>query len=134
MAKAHGKNARVLISATGSGIATTITGLSKYDLDRSQDIVETTAFGDANKTYVPGLSDIKLSISGFWDSASDPLYTAGTSTDGVKAYAYPDFVNTPTVYDYGPAWLTGTKIGVDVNGAITISADLVANGSWGKKP
>lgn len=133
MAKAHGKNARVMVSQTGTGVAVPITGLSKYNLDRSTDTAETTEFGASNKTYVQGLPDIKGGISGFWDSASDPLYTAGNSTDGVKMYIYPDFVNAPTVYDYGPAWLS-TSVDVDVSGAITIAGNFIANGSWGKRP
>lgn len=133
MARAHGKNAAVYVSPNGTGVAVAIGSLSKYSLSRDTDTAETTAFGDANKTYVQGLADIKGTLAGFWDSASDPLYSAGNSQDGVKMYLYPDRLNTPTVYDYGPAWLN-TSIDVDVNGAITISGNFMANGSWGKKP
>jgi len=113
-------------------VAVSIGNLSKWSLDRSTDVVPTTSFGDTNKTYVQGLPDLKGSLSGFWDSATDPLYLAGLSPDGVKMYLYPSSV-TPTVYDYGPAWLN-TSIDVDVNGAVTISGTFVANGSWGHKP
>jgi hypothetical protein len=133
MAKAHGKNSGIYVSPTGTGVAVPITTLSKWTLDRTTDTVETTTFGEANKTYVQGLPDLKGSISGFWDSASDPLYLAGTSPDGVKMYLYPDRLNTPTVYDYGPAWLN-TSIDVDVSGAVAISGSFVAAGSWGHKP
>lgn len=133
MARAHGKNAAVYVSPTGTGTAVPLSGSSKWTLDRSTDTVPVTAFGDANKTYVQGLPDIKGTISAFWDSASDPLYVAGASTDGTKLYLYPDRVNTPTVYDYGPAWIN-SSLDVDVNGAVSMSADFVANGSWGHKP
>jgi hypothetical protein len=133
MSRAHGKNARVFVSQSSATAASPISNLSKYALNRATDVVETTAFGDTNKTYVQGLPDLKGSISGFWDSASDPLYSAGNSPTGVNMYLYPDFVNTPTAYDYGPAWLN-TSLDVAVNGPITISGDFVANGSWGKKP
>jgi hypothetical protein len=133
MAKAHGKNAAVYVSQTGTGVAVAITGLSKWSLNRDTDAVEVTSFGDANKSYVQGLPDLKGSLAGFWDSASDPLYTAGNSADGVKMYMYPDRLNAPTVYDYGPAWLN-TSIDVDVNGAVAIAGNFMAQGAWGHKP
>jgi hypothetical protein len=132
MARSHGKTGAVYVSPSGTGVAVSIGNLSKWSLDRSTDVVPTTSFGDTNKTYVQGLPDLKGSLSGFWDSATDPLYLAGLSPDGVKMYLYPSSV-TPTVYDYGPAWLN-TSIDVDVNGAVTISGTFVANGSWGHKP
>lgn len=92
-----------------------------------------TAFGDLNKTYVQGLPDLKGTLSGFWDTSTDPLYTAGISTDGTKLYLYADFTNTPTAYDYGPAWLN-TSIDVDVNGAVTMAGSFAASSSWGHKP
>lgn len=121
------------VAPNGTGVAVPITGLSKWTLNRDTDAINTTSFGDANKTYVQGLPDLKGTLSGFWDSASDPLYAAGSSPDGTKLYLYPDRANTPTVYDYGPAWIN-TSIDVDVNGAVAISASFIANGSWGHKP
>ncbi len=133
MARYHGNKGVVYGSTTAGGTAVRIASLSKWSLNMATDKVDVTAFGDTNKTYVQGLRDIKGQLSGFWDSASDPLYTAGISTDGCNMYMYPDFVNTPTAYDYGPAWLN-TSIDVDVNGAIAISGSFIARGSWGHKP
>lgn len=133
MARAHGKNAAVYVSPTGTGVAVALGTASKWTLNRDTDAVPVTAFGDLNKTYVQGLADIKGSISAWWDSATDPLYVGGASADGVKMYLYPDRLNTPTAYDYGPAWLN-TSIDVDVNGAVSLSGNFVANGSWGHKP
>jgi hypothetical protein len=133
MARAAGRNAAVYVSPNGTGVAVSISGLSKWTLTRDTDAIPVTAFGDANKTYVQGLPDLKGTLAGFWDSASDPLYAAGISADGTKLYLYPDRLNTPTVYDYGPAWLN-TSIDVDVNGAVSISGNFMANGSWGHKP
>lgn len=133
MARAHGKNGAVYVSPNGTGVAVAVLNLSKWSLTRDTDVVPTTSFGDTNKTYVQGLPDLKGTLSGFWDSATDPLYTAGTSLDGVKMYLYPDRLNAPTVYDAGPAWLN-TSIDVDVNGAVTVSGSFVANGSWVHKP
>jgi hypothetical protein len=133
MARTSGKGGAVYVSPTGTGVAVSVANLSKWSLDRSTDKIPVTAFGDLNKVYVQGLADLKGAISGFWDTATDPLYAAGVSTDGTKLYLYPDRINTPTAYDYGPAWLD-TSIEVDVNGAVQMSASFVAAGSWGHKP
>lgn len=132
MAKSHGKTGAVYVSPTGTGVAVSVLNQSSWTLDRSTDKVETTSFGEANKTYVQGLASLQGTITGFWDSATDPLYAASLSTDGVKLYLYPSTV-TPTVYDYGPAWID-TSINVEVGGAITTTANFVANGSWGHRP
>lgn len=133
MARTSGKGGAVYVSPNGTGVAVSVINLTKWSLDRSTDTIPTTSFGDLNKTYVQGLPDLKGSLSGFWDTATDPLYIAGTSTDGTKMYLYPDRINTPTAYDYGPAWLN-TSIDVDVNGAVNMAASFMAAGSWGHKP
>lgn len=132
MARYHGKSGVVYLSTTGAGAATTTTSLSGWTLDLSTDKVEVTAFGDANKTYVQGLKDIKGTLTGFLDDAGLSIFTAADSTDGVKLYLYPSSA-APTVYWYGPAWLDAS-IGVPVAGANTLSGNFVANGSWGRKP
>jgi hypothetical protein len=106
--------------------------LTTWSLDMATDKVETTAFLDTNKTYVQGLRDIKGALSGFWDSATDQLFDASESTDGIKMYLYPSNL-APTVYFYGPAWLDAS-INVSVNGAVAISGNFVANGAWSRKP
>lgn len=133
MGRSAGKGGAVYVSPTGTGVAVSVANLTKWTLNRDTDNIPVTAFGDLNKVYVQGLPDIKGSIAGFWDTVSDPLYAAGISVDGTKLYLYPDRLNTPTAYDYGPAWLN-TSIDVDVNGAVAISGNFIASGSWGHKP
>jgi hypothetical protein len=106
--------------------------LSSYSADFTTDKVETTSFGDPNKTYVQGLKDIKGSFNGFLDDAGLSIFTAADSTDGVKLYLYPS-ANSPTVYWYGPAWLDAS-IAVGVSAANTLTGNFVANGAWGRKP
>lgn len=133
MARAHGKNAAVYLAPNGTGVAVPIGTASKWSLNRETDSVPVTAFGDLNKVYVQGLPDLKGTIAAWWDSATDPLYAAGVSADGTKLYLYPDRLNTPTVYDYGPAWIN-TSVDVDVSGAVSIAGNFIASGSWGHKP
>jgi hypothetical protein len=93
---------------------------------------EVTAFGDANKTYVQGLKDVKGTLTGFFDDTNTNIFTGADSADGVKLYLYPSS-NAPTVYWYGPAWLDAS-VSTPVSGPVTISGNFVANGAWAKKP
>ena len=120
------------MSTTGTGTAIAAVSLSRWTLDMATDKVDTTAFGDANKTYVQGLKDIKGTLAGFWDDTSDALFDASESADGIKLYLYPSS-DAPTIYFYGPAWLDAS-IDVANNGAVGVSGNFVAAGSWGRKP
>ena len=132
MARYHGQKGVVYASTTGSGVATTTVSLSGWTLDLSTDKAEVTAFGDANKSYVQGLKDLKGTLAGWLDDTGLSLFTAMDSTDGIKLYLYPAST-APTVYWYGPAWLDGS-INVPVGGPASLSGNFVANGSWGRKP
>lgn len=132
MARYHGKSGVVYLSTTGSGTAIAAVSISGWTGDFTTDKVETTSFGDPNKTYVQGLKDIKGTLSGFLDDTGLAVFTAADSADGCKLYLYPS-ANATGMYWYGPAWLD-MSCAVPVGGANTISGNFVANGAWGRKP
>lgn len=129
MAAYAGRKGVIYLSTTGTGAASSVLKLNKWSLNRATDKIEVTAFGDANKTYVQGLPDIKGQFSGFWDDTESKPFTAAASTDGCKIYLYPSS-DAPTKYWYGPAWMD-LSMDDPVSGAATISASFAANGSWG---
>jgi hypothetical protein len=130
MARHSGRYGRVMVSTSATAAAAAAVSLNAWNIDRTTDTTETTSFGDPNKTYVQGLPDVSGSFGGFWDDTSTLIFSAANSPDGVKLYLYPDFVNNPTVYFYGPAWLDAS-ITVGVGDAIGITANFKANGAWG---
>lgn len=129
MARYHGRKGRLYLSTTGTGVAIPVASLSSWSLDYSTDKEEVTAFGDANKTYVQGLPDVSVEFSGFYDDTDSTVKTASASADGSKAYLYIS-TDAATKYAYGPAWVD-FSVEVAVDGAVTISGSLAANGSWG---
>jgi hypothetical protein len=128
VAKYHGKSGLVYLSTTGTGNASSVVGLSSWSLDRSTQNAETTVFGDANKTYVQGLPDLKGSFSGFWDDSETKIFAGAASTDGVKLYLYPSS-NRLASYWYGPAWVNAS-METGINDAVKVKSDFIANGSW----
>ena len=129
MAVYHGKTGRLLISTTGAGVASALLSMTEWSLNMPTDRVETTAFGDANKTYVQGLRDISGAFSGFWNDAEAKLFTAATSADGIRMYLYPDLTNAPTKFASGPSWLD-VSVTVGVAAAVAVSGSFAANGAW----
>lgn len=125
----HGGKA-VVQMGIGAGAIAVVVSLSQWSLDKTTDKVDVTAFGDANKTYVEGLPDIKGSLSGWFDSANDALFDGAESATGVALYLYPSSL-LPLQYHYGPAWLDAS-ISVDVKGAVSIKGNFVAAGAWGR--
>jgi hypothetical protein len=130
MAVYHGKKGSILISTSAAGAASAVLSMTEWSLDMPTDRVETTAFGDTNKTYVQGLRDISGAFSGFWNDAETKLFTAAASTDGIRMYLYPDLTNAPSKYAYGPAWLD-VSVNTGVAGAVAVSGSFAANGAWG---
>lgn len=65
MATTHGKGLAVLVNALLLSAF-----FNSADITRSCDVAEDTAFGDSFKSYIPGLHDGSISLSGMWDPAA----------------------------------------------------------------
>jgi hypothetical protein len=128
----HGKEG-VLALAVDDGVAVpaAVALLSEWTLDMATDKVETTALGDANKTYVQGLKDVKGTFSGFWDSVDDLLFEAAESDKGVKMEIWPSKLSA--VCFAGPAWLD-VSIKGGVTSAVTVDGTFSAKGAWTRTP
>lgn len=125
MSKIAGRRGRVYVGlASDSAVAEPVANLSQWSLNGSSEQLDATSFGDTTKTYVLGLPDAQGSFSGFYDNASDQLYTA--SQDGLarKTYLYPDTNSTGT-YWFGTAFWD-FSIDVPVSGVVSISGSFVA--------
>ena len=118
------------MGTTGTGVATALTAAAAWSIDFSTDMVDVTAFNDANKQYVQGLEDVSGTLSGIWDDTVDTLYDAMNSTDGVKMYLYPSTL-VPTKYFYGDAFVD-MSVDAGVGDAVKFSGKFKAAGDWGQ--
>jgi hypothetical protein len=128
MARYPARNAVMYVSTTRAGAASAVLGVSEITVNQEQEKIEVTAFGDANKIYVPGLADLSGDYSGFWDDTESKLFAAARSLDGCNLYLYPSSA-APTKFWSGPAWLN-VSMDMSVAGAVQISGDFSAAGSW----
>lgn len=128
MATIHGKNSYVKWGTTNISAY-----CDKADLDGSLDEAEVTTFTATGKSFVSGLQDNKLSLSGPFDSTLDAAlgvdFNAGTSravewaSNGSTASA------TNPVYSWTGAICTSYKLSTSISGAVTFSAEIRLNGT-----
>jgi hypothetical protein len=126
--KYHGKRGIVYVSASGSVAAGPAAGIRAFTLDGAQDDVDTTEFGEGNRTSVLGFPAFRGTIDGFWASDDTLLRQASTSTDGCHLYLYPSR-DAPSKYVGGPAWLD-FSIRSAVDAAVTLTGNFRAKGQW----
>lgn len=127
--KYSGRNGTIYLGTGGAAYA--MAQVKEWSLEKSTDKIEVTCMGDANKTYVMGLPDLKGSFSGYWDAADDQLFTAAEATSAVNMYIYPNS-GTATKYWYGTAFVDASVKG-SATTAVEINGSFVAAGSWGRK-
>lgn len=123
-----GRKGVVYISTSKAGVASAVLKLNKWNLDQATDKIDVTSFLDTNKTYVQGLPDVKGSFGGFWDDQESKPFQGARSADGIVMYIYPS-ADAPSKFLCGPAWLD-VSMSEDVSGAVEITGNFVAAGSW----
>lgn len=133
MAFRHGKNASFQVDASpGAGSRTDISAYcDSVQLPRSIATAETTTFGVAGgaKTYVTGLNDATISISGKWDSTLDGYMTAVLGSDTVLLWVYgPEGTTAGRRKFSGSAILTKYSVDSPVGDVVKFSADYQITG------
>lgn len=124
MARIHGSRGTLYVDIAGGGSASQVAFLNSWTLPRATALVDVTAFGDTNMTYVTGLPDSKGSYAGFYDDATAQLYTAASDGIARKFYLYPD-TNNASKYWFGTAYFD-TSITGGSAAAVTISGNFGA--------
>lgn len=96
MAFVHGKDSTVKVA--GTDLTTFVTDVA---LDQSVDVAETSTMGAEAKSYISGLSDATISITGRYDS------TVTTGPDAVISGVVGG--DTTTTWEFGPEGNTTGK-------------------------
>ena len=73
MAFVHGKDSVIKIDNSSGSLTDISAYVNNIDFPISADVAETTVMGVDNKTYIVGLKDASLSISGLWDATIDGI-------------------------------------------------------------
>ena len=102
--------------------------LDSVSFPKSIETADVTAFGATNKSYIVGLQDMGLSISGKWDSAFDVFITGGAEPAS-RSFEYGPQGSTGGQIKYlGECIVTSYDISSGVGDAVSFSLQLQATG------
>ena len=124
----HGKSTNFTLDDTAGSVRDLSNTLTSVDFPESIETAETTAFGSSAKSYIVGLSDATISLSGIWDATVDG-YIAGGAEPASRSFVYGPAGSTGGNVKYtGEAIVTSYSISNPVGDVVTYSLDLQVTG------
>lgn len=124
----HGKSTNFTLDDTSGTVRNLSDTLTSVDFPDSTETAETTAFGASAKSYIVGLSDATVSLSGIWDATVDG-YIAGGAEPASRSFVYGPAGSTAGNVKYtGEAIVTSYSISNPVGDVVTYSLDLQVTG------
>ena len=123
----HGKATHFSLDDTGGTSRDLSDVLVSVDFPEIIETAETTAFGATSKSYIVGLRDATISVSGLFDSTVDG-YIIGTEP-ATRTFIFGPAGNTSGYVKYtGEAILTNYSVSSPVGDVVTFSLDLQCTG------
>jgi len=123
----HGKSTNFSLDDTGGTSRDLSDSLTSVDFPETIDTAETTAFGATSKSYIVGLRDATISVSGLWDATVDG-YIIGTEP-ATRTFIFGPAGSTSGYVKYtGEAILTNYAVSNPVGDVVTYSIDLQCTG------
>ena len=130
MAFVHGKDS-VFKLDNASGSSTDISAfVNNVDFPETADVAETSVLGASNKTYIVGLKDATISLSGLFDATVDAILGAVVGQTATLSYEYsPEGTASGKIKYTGEAILTNYALSSPVGDVVAYSADLQCSGA-----
>ena len=123
----HGKSTNFSLDDTGGTSRDLSDTLTSVDFPETIDTAETTAFGATSKSYIVGLRDATISVSGLWDATVDG-YIIGTEP-ATRTFIFGPAGSTGGNIKYtGECILTNYAVSNPVGDVVTYSIDLQCTG------
>jgi hypothetical protein len=135
MAFVHGKNAYIQID-NSAGTLTSITSISnEISFSQSIETAETTVFGNSAKTYITGLNDATISVSGLFDATSADVIEgtiaaliAGTNASATLVFG-PEGNGSGKKKYTQETIVTSYEIGAPVGDVVSLSVEFQRTGA-----
>ena len=125
----HGKSTNFTLDDTAGSVRDISNTVTSVDLPETLDTAETTAFGSSAKSYIVGLTDATISVSGIWDATVDG-YIAGGAEPASRSFVFGPAGSTAGNVKYtGEAIVTSYSISNPVGDVVTYSLDLQVTGA-----
>jgi len=130
----HGKNAHFALDGTAASLVVISDTLNEITMPQPIETAETTAFGDEDKTYITGLGDATISLSGMFDATVDTMINGNISnlkSGSVSTLSFeygPSGSASSSPKFTGEALITSYEIGSPVGDVVTYSLELQVTG------
>jgi len=123
MAFIHGKDTTIYLGTTDlSSYA------NAFDVARTSDVAETTTFGKSSKTYVAGMKDGTISMSGFFDATADgTLQTLIGSSSNSNLFGFTGSIALSSLVSYAKGDVTNYGISSPVGDVVAFTLDFQSN-------
>lgn len=131
----HGKNAVFKLDNAGGSLTDISNTVNDVTVSRAIETGETTSFGNSSKTYIVGLADATISVTGSFDTTVDNHLTslidaqiAGTNTSA-SFEAGPQGTASTNVKYTGECLVTSYEVNPSVGDVVTYSLELQVTGA-----
>jgi len=125
----HGKNGAIYLHGAKGAGGVKLVNKTEWTLNLSRDYVDSTVFGDTNKTYLVGLKDIQGQFAGLLYVAGDAQVNA-TNSDAIDIYLYGDDRDSFELLIASGPGLMDASITASNTDAIKTSGNFRAAGAW----
>jgi hypothetical protein len=126
----HGKSTVFKVDNAGGTLTNISDTLTDVSFPQTIETAETTSFGASAKTYIVGLSDASLSISGNFDATVDAHLAAIAGQAATVSFEYgPEGSTAGQVKYTGEAILTSYEKSGAVGDVVTYSAEFQITGA-----
>jgi len=131
----HGKNAVFKIDNAAGSLIDISNTVNDVSVSRAIETGETTSFGNSSKTYIVGLADATISVSGSFDATVDNHLTtlidaqiAGTNASA-SFEAGPQGTAVSSVKYTGESIVTSYEVNPTVGDVVTYSLEIQVTGA-----
>ena len=130
MAFVHGKSAVFKLDNSSGSLVDYSSYLEDISFPRSVETAETTTFGSSAKSYITGLTDATISLSGKFDATADGTLAAVVGQAATLSFEYGPAGSTATYIKYsGEAIVTSYEVSATVGDVVTASVELQVTGA-----
>jgi hypothetical protein len=126
----HGKSTVFKVDNSGGTLTDISNTLTDVSFPQTVETAETTSFGSSAKTYIVGLTDSTISVSGNWDATVDAHLAAILGQAATVTFEYGPEGSTSTYIKYsGEAIVTSYEKSGAIGDVVSYSAELQVTGA-----
>lgn len=126
----HGKSTVFKVDNSGGTLTDISNTLTDVSFPQSVDTAETSAFGDSAKTYIVGLTDSTISISGNFDATVDAHLASILGQSASVSFEYGPEGSTNGLVKYtGECYLTSYEKSGAIGDVVSFSAEFQVTGA-----